>query len=155
MLVRFAARSPERDCAIAYAVAAGPACDARLGTLEGSIGELARGSAATTGFAGEMGSVVEFFVPNGARARRMLLAGLGPEAIDTFFEKLGATLVAQLLTSGETRLAARYLSHPVSSQAPAEPGRDHYRRGGPGGGSSVVEACGSGRGRDVCANTHH
>lgn len=115
MLVRFADCSPERDCAIAYVVAAGPAYDTRLGALEGPSGELARGAAAAVGFAGEVGSVVELFVPNGARARRLLLAGLGPEATDTAFEKLGATLVAKLLTSGEVRLAIDVSATPAAA----------------------------------------
>ncbi len=66
-------------------------------------GQLAR-AVATARFEGDAGSLLEVLAPSGTTASRILVAGIGPldKADAAVFEKVGAAIVARLLTSGET-----------------------------------------------------
>jgi leucyl aminopeptidase len=58
-------------------------------------------------FEGEAASLVEILAPAGVEATRLLVLGTGaPDKADAaVFEKIGAGIVARLLTSGETRVS--------------------------------------------------
>ncbi|HKD24287.1 MAG TPA: leucyl aminopeptidase [Rhizomicrobium sp.] len=68
-------------------------------------GALARAQGVTR-FAGKSGQVVELLAPAGLKASRILLVGLGkPQEFDTrAAERLAASIVGRLLTSGETEI---------------------------------------------------
>jgi leucyl aminopeptidase len=58
-------------------------------------------------FEGEAASLVEILAPAGLEATRLLVLGTGPadKADAALFEKIGAAIVARLLTSGEVRVS--------------------------------------------------
>ena len=103
MIVRFAATPPAEAHALAIALRAGAPTPERLGNAPWA--RLAVAAAAGARFEGEGGAVAELYVPDGESARRVLLAGAGKEPDAAALERLGGSVVARLLTSGEVRLA--------------------------------------------------
>jgi leucyl aminopeptidase len=104
MIVEFANSRPAAPAVLALPVRSGGGGVDRYAAGEGDAG-LLRAAAAAQRFEGEPGNVAEVFVSEGDGARRLLLVGMGGgEAGEEEFEKLGATLAARLLTSGETTL---------------------------------------------------
>ncbi len=63
-----------------------------------------RRAAATSRFEGEVAQIVEIPAPAAIAASRLLLVGIGApgKADNATFERIGATIAARLLTSGET-----------------------------------------------------
>ncbi len=115
MQVRFVDRRPEGAYALAVAFAGGAPLSERLAALDPAIAGIAGRTAAATRFEGEAGSLVELFVAEGEGARRVLLAGIGSATSNGAFEKLGATLVARLLASGEVRLVIDLAGTPAAN----------------------------------------
>jgi leucyl aminopeptidase len=71
-------------------------------------------------FERELGGVAESFVDDGGTVRRLLLAGLGARRDeDALYERVGGTLAARLLTSGETRLVIDLSGMNVDGEAAA------------------------------------
>ena len=68
-------------------------------------GQIARAVAAAR-FDGDVASVLELFAPANSAATRVLVVGLGPlaKADAAVFEKIGGSIAAKLITSGETRV---------------------------------------------------
>jgi leucyl aminopeptidase len=100
MQVRFAATRPDGSYALAL-----PVRGAELEGLRHESSALLRAAAVAQRFEGDAGAIAEAVLPDGAATRRILLAGLGSGAAKPAdWEKLGAGLVARLLTSGETVL---------------------------------------------------
>ncbi len=114
MQVRFVDRRPEGAYALALAFA-GATLAERLAGLDPAIADIVARTAAATRFEGEAGGLVELFVAEGEGARRVLLAGIGGEPREAAFEKLGAALVARLLTSGEVRLVIDLADTPAAN----------------------------------------
>jgi len=63
-------------------------------------GALKRAVTASAKFTGKPGQVVEVLAPQGLKAGRVLLVGLGKDFADGAAEKLGASIVARLYTAG-------------------------------------------------------
>ncbi|MFW2831084.1 leucyl aminopeptidase [Sphingomonas sp. ID0503] len=96
MQISFSAARPEGSYALAIPV---------RGPLSGDLATpLVRAAAAAQRFEGEAGGVAEVYVPEGEGARRLILLGVGSDASAAHWEKLGASAIARVLTSGETRL---------------------------------------------------
>ena len=105
MDVRFASSRPKGSYALAFPVTSGSGAVERIGLDEGGA-LLAKGAADAARFEGKAGSIVEFFLPEGKGARRVLLVGVGADGDgrQAGYESAGAALAARLLTSGETKL---------------------------------------------------
>ena len=101
--VSLAANCPESG-ALVFPVAKDGLSGTALPGLSPENVSLVRAGGAASRFEGESGSICEFFVTNEGRTRRILIAGVGHSAVEDF-EKLGATVAARLLTSGETEIA--------------------------------------------------
>jgi leucyl aminopeptidase len=101
MDIRFADRRPANAHALALPVAQGGPIAAGLDPVAAA---LARDVATAQRFDGELASLVELFVTEDGATRRLVLLGLGNAPEPAQLEKAGASLVARLLTSGETRL---------------------------------------------------
>jgi leucyl aminopeptidase len=106
MQVSFVAPSPIGAGALVVGVLAGGAMTpsaARADRLTG--GALSRAVAASR-FTGKKTQVLEVLAPHGAKASRIVLAGLGKgAAFDTnMAERVAATVTSKLLTSGEKKL---------------------------------------------------
>ena len=102
MRLEFTAAPPAAEGALVVVVAKGAALGGPAAALDGRyFGALGRAVAASR-FDGEAGGFVEVL----GGERRVLVAGLGEadKADARAFEKLGAGIVARLLTSGETRV---------------------------------------------------
>ena len=101
MQVDFATSRPEGAYTLAHLFAAGAAPAQALGApaIVGQAIDSAR-------YTGEAGSIVELYLPEGDKARRVLLVGAGTAAKDgtNGYEKAGSALTVRLLTSGETTL---------------------------------------------------
>jgi leucyl aminopeptidase len=65
-----------------------------------SGGALKRAVGASSKFTGKAGQVVEVLAPQGLKASRVLLVGLGKDFTTGSAEKLGASIVARLYTAG-------------------------------------------------------
>ncbi|MGN6149442.1 MAG: leucyl aminopeptidase [Rhizomicrobium sp.] len=65
-----------------------------------SGGALKRAVGASTKFTGKAGQVVEVLAPQGLKASRVLLVGMGKDFTTSAAEKLGASIVARLYTAG-------------------------------------------------------
>jgi leucyl aminopeptidase len=63
-------------------------------------GALKRAVAASSKFTGKPGQVVEVLAPQGLKASRVLLVGLGKDFTTGAAEKLGASIIARLYTAG-------------------------------------------------------
>ena len=103
MQIRFAAERPQGAYALALPVAGAGGSDPRL---PGGSATLVEAALRQQRFGGEPASVAEVFLPEESGARRTLLIGLGsgtPGAAAAM-EKIGGTLAAKLLCSGETIL---------------------------------------------------
>ncbi|MDP1026149.1 leucyl aminopeptidase [Sphingomonas sp. KR1UV-12] len=85
------------------------------GTNPGGAAQLATVAAAGQRFTGEAGTLLDLVVPNGAGARRVILAGIGAGG-DNDWAKAGGALVARLLTSGTTEAVVD-----LSKQAAVQP----------------------------------
>jgi len=74
--------------------------------LDERVGGALRRAAEASRFKGKPGQVVELLAPSGVQASRVLLVGVGrADKLDgPTAEKVGAVVVARLLTSGETNL---------------------------------------------------
>jgi leucyl aminopeptidase len=105
MDVRFASARPKGSYALAFPVPSGSGAIERLG-LDEQGAALAKSAAEGARFEGKAGAVVEFFLPEGKTARRVLLVGVGADgdSRQSGYESAGAALAAKLLTSGETTL---------------------------------------------------
>ncbi len=90
--------------ALVFPVAKDGLSGAALPGLSPENVSLVRAGGAANRFEGESGSINDFFVTNDGKARRILIAGAGQGTVEDF-EKLGATVAARLLTSGETEIA--------------------------------------------------
>ncbi len=102
MQIRFATERPQGDYALAVPVTGADGSDARL---PGGGGSAVAAGLAHQRFEGETSGLAELFLPEENGARRVLLAGLGKDApTAAALEKLGASLTAKLLCSGETTL---------------------------------------------------
>ena len=96
MQIRFAQTRPAGDYALVI-----PAAGSQRPGLAG-LGDGIQAVLRRQRFEGEAGGVAELFLDQDG-GRRLLVIGLGADAKpDTAAEKLGGTLVARLLTSGET-----------------------------------------------------
>lgn len=104
MNVRFADRRPEGAYVLALPLAAGKPDAGRLAPLVSDAADFVANAAAAARFEGEAGSVTELFIPDGASARRVVLAGLGEADSDALFERAGGALIARLQLSGEKTL---------------------------------------------------
>jgi leucyl aminopeptidase len=105
MKVTFAAERPEGSYALAIPVWGEDMLADRLTGLDEPARALAARAAEAQRFEREAAAVAETFISEGDKARRLLLIGLGGKRDDdALFEKVGGTLSARLLTSGETRL---------------------------------------------------
>ncbi len=83
-----------------------------------------RRAAGTARFEGDLAQIVEIPAPGGLSASRLLLVGLGVpgKADNAAFERIGATIVARLLVSGETVITVDFdgvgdLATPVEEAA--------------------------------------
>ena len=102
MQIRFASDRPQGAYALALPVTRADGSDARLPRGGGAHVEAALQQQR---FEGEAAALAELFLPEDQGARRVLLVGLGKEApTPAALEKLGGTLAARLLCSGETTL---------------------------------------------------
>jgi leucyl aminopeptidase len=70
-----------------------------------SGGALKRAVAASAKFTGKTGQIVEVLAPQGLKASRVLLAGLGKDFNSSAAERLGASIVARLYTAGVDAVA--------------------------------------------------
>ena len=103
MQVRFASERPQGAYALALLVSKVEGDDPRLPS--GSPAGLIDASAQQQRFDGEAAGIAEMFLGEENGARRVLLIGLGKEAATgALYEKIGGTLAARLLCSGETSL---------------------------------------------------
>jgi len=99
MQIEFAASRPTGD----FALVIPSAGDARPGV--DSLGEKDKveGALGRQRFEGDSGSAAELFIDDGGTSRRLLVVGVGSDAVPAeSAEKLGGTAVARLLKSGET-----------------------------------------------------
>ena len=102
MQIRFASERPQGAYALALPVARVDGGDPRLSSGSTALIEAALRQQR---FDAEPAATAEVFVPDETGARRTLFIGLGGSTPDAAaLEKLGGTLVARLLTSGETTL---------------------------------------------------
>jgi leucyl aminopeptidase len=105
MKISFASERPAGPYALALPVWSEDMIADRLGGLDPATRAVAARAAEAQRFEREAATVAETFVAEGEGARRLLLIGLGDRRQDeALFEKVGGTLTARLLTSGETRL---------------------------------------------------
>ncbi len=88
-----------------------------LAVFAGKDGVLSRGAQAADGgqlgkavaaarFDGEVGAIIELLAPAGSEASRLLVVGSGAAGVADrgAFERIGGSLAAKLITSGETKL---------------------------------------------------
>ncbi len=105
MHIHFAATVPANPAGALVVLAAkgAPLTGAAAAVDAAGGGQLARAVAAAR-FDGEAAGLLELLAPAGTTASRVLVAGVGPldKADAAVFEKVGAAIVAKLLTSGET-----------------------------------------------------
>ena len=105
MKISFASERPAGAYALAIPLWSEDIVTDRLAALDPGARAVAARAAEAQRFEREAASVAETFVAEGEGARRLLLIGLGDRRQDeALFEKVGGTLTARLLTSGETRL---------------------------------------------------
>lgn len=105
MKVSFAARRPQGSFALAIPVRGEDMLSERLSDLDERARTLASRAAEAQRFEREAGAVIETFIDEGDSVRRLLLVGMGSNRGEpAIHERVGGTLVARLLTSGETRL---------------------------------------------------
>ncbi|MEA3011004.1 MAG: leucyl aminopeptidase [Sphingomonadales bacterium] len=105
MKISFASERPAGAYALALPVWSDDMIADRLAGFDPAVRTVAARAAEAQRFEREAASVAETFVAEGEGARRLLLVGLGDRRQDdSLFEKIGGTLTARLLTSGETRL---------------------------------------------------
>ncbi len=119
MNVRFADRRPEGAFALALPLTAGKPDAGRLAPLVGDAAAFVGQAAAAARFEGEAGSTAELFMPNGAEARRVVLAGLGDGDSDALYERAGGALAAKLQLSGEKTLVIDVTGHRQDSERAA------------------------------------
>jgi leucyl aminopeptidase len=120
MKISFASHRPSGAFALAIPVWGDDTLGDRLGTFPEPGRSLAARAAEAQRFERELGSVAELFVPEGDGARRLLLVGLGGTRDETnLYERVGASLVGRLLTSGETRLVIDASGLDLDAQAGA------------------------------------
>ncbi|MDQ3247503.1 MAG: leucyl aminopeptidase [Pseudomonadota bacterium] len=102
MQIRFADSRPDGDYALALPLAGKSRQPlAALGASQAMVAA----ALDRQRFEGDSGSVAELFLPDGSGARRLLLVGCGEDILARdAAEKLGGTITARLLTSGETRV---------------------------------------------------
>ena len=103
MKIDYAATPPAITGTLVVLVAKDAPLTGAAATLDASTrGQVARAIAAAR-FEGDAASLVELFAPAGSTATRLLIAGTGPaaKADAATFERIGAAIVAHLLTSGE------------------------------------------------------
>lgn len=102
MQIRFADARPQGSYSLALPVTSSAGTDARI---PGGGGAHVEAALRQQRFEGEAGGLAELYLPDGDGARRVLLAGMGRDVPGAAgYEKLGGTLVAKLLCSGETTL---------------------------------------------------
>ena len=105
MLIRYAATiaANTTDPRVVVAVKGSPLGGGAAGLDAATGNQLSRAVAAAR-FEGDAASVVEILAPANLSASRLLVIGLGAadKADASAFEKVGGTIVARLLTSGET-----------------------------------------------------
>jgi leucyl aminopeptidase len=100
MQIRFADSRPVGDYALALAIA---------GKDRSALGQLGSAAAAAGSaldrqrFEGEPASAAEHFFDDNGAVRRLLAVGIGSAKPSDAAEKLGGTVVARLLTSGESK----------------------------------------------------
>jgi leucyl aminopeptidase len=107
MQVSFAALSTAGSGTVVVAAAEGPVLLPSAAALDKEAGGALSRALAASRFKGKSGQVIEIVSPSGPHASRILLMGLGkPAEFDgNAAERLGAAVVARLLTSGETAIA--------------------------------------------------
>ncbi|MEO7634817.1 MAG: leucyl aminopeptidase [Sphingomicrobium sp.] len=99
MQIRFAESRPAGDYALGLAVAGKDrSALERLGAASGAIGA----SLDRQRFEGEAASAAEHVFDDNGTVRRLVAVGIGSAKAGDAAEKLGGTVVARLLTSGET-----------------------------------------------------
>ncbi|MGF1550590.1 MAG: leucyl aminopeptidase [Sphingomonadaceae bacterium] len=105
MKISFSSARPQGSYALAIPVRDEDMLADRLGGLDETAARLAMRAAEAQRFEREEAAVAETFVSEGEGARRLLLVGLGGNREDvSLYRKVGGTLAARLLTSGEKKL---------------------------------------------------
>jgi leucyl aminopeptidase len=105
MKLSFATKRPSGSYALAIPVWSEDQIADRLDGFDEAARTLAMRAADAQRFEREVATIAESFVSEGEMARRVLLIGLGGKRDDeALFERVGGSLTARLLTSGETRL---------------------------------------------------
>jgi len=99
--ISFVSERPTGAHALAFPIASGEDVAAKVPASLQAGAAIFKAAAESARFAGDAGSIVEAHVAEGADVRRVLLVGTG-SALDG--EKVGGSLAAKLLTSGETKL---------------------------------------------------
>ncbi|MGE0774766.1 MAG: leucyl aminopeptidase [Sphingomonadaceae bacterium] len=117
MKVRFEKVRPGNAAVIALPVSATEAAE-RAASAVSAARSLVDRAIASARFEAEAGTIATFFVSDGDAASQVLLVGVGNEASADACEKAGATLVARLLTSGETQLVVDF--SPIAGQVTAD-----------------------------------
>ena len=106
---------PREPHVLAIPVDSGEAPEGRLPAgLGAEAARLVQAAVAAARFAGEAGSIVEAYVPEGDEVHRLLFVGLGA---DRDAEKAGSAIVSRLLVSGETRVAVDLTALPAGERA--------------------------------------
>ena len=115
MQVRFQDSRPTTAQTVAY-----PVIGKAFPDTDPAAAALARGAAAQQRFEGDAGTVLELFVADGDRARRVLFAGTGKATpTPSSLEKTGSALAARLLTGGETMLVIDLADSAIADKATA------------------------------------
>jgi leucyl aminopeptidase len=105
MKVSFAPQRPSGSYALAIPVWSEDQIADRLAGFDEAARTLAIRAADAQRFEREAATIAESFVNEGDMARRLLLIGLGGKRDDeALYERVGGSLTARLLTSGETKL---------------------------------------------------
>jgi leucyl aminopeptidase len=105
MKVSFAPKRPSGSYALALPVWSEDQIADRLAGFDEAARTLAIRAADAQRFEREVATIAESFVNEGDMARRLLLIGLGGKRDDeALYERVGGSLTARLLTSGETKL---------------------------------------------------
>jgi leucyl aminopeptidase len=113
MKIAFAATVPADAALVAYPVTKGS-----VEAVPASVQALASAAAKAQRFDGEAGKLVDFVVPAGGDAERVVLLGVG-DGDDAGYERAGGALTAALLTSGTTAIAVDLSNAPKGSAVAA------------------------------------
>jgi len=116
MEIRFAAARPQGDYALVLPAAGKD--QSAVARLEDAA--VVKAALARQRFEGEAGNVAELFVNEGAQTRRLLVVGTGIGPVEgEAAEKVGGTVAAKLLTSGEAQAVLDLTGQAFSADAAA------------------------------------